>query len=354
MKTVLKFFWHRKKISLALIIIIILLNLFIIPQTQTNIETQKINRKDLTQSVITSGKIESETSVKLGFLIGGKVVYVGANKGDYVKKWQTLAGLDTRTVQKNLQNSLTDYMKQRNSFDDTIENNLNRTPAQALNEDMKRVLLNNQYDLEKSVVSVELLSIAKEQSYLTSPIDGIVLSSDVNVPGINAVAGNGFVIADPVNVVFKIEVDEADIGKVKIGTPVKIMLESFPDKDINLKITKIEFASHTSSNGGNVFDVEAKLPENSDSGFKIGMTGDAEIIFSKKTGVLTVPLGSIFDTNYVYVKKGDVFEKRKIVLGIQSDTDREVVYGLNAGDEIAAIPDEVDKMQENKKKFIIF
>lgn len=354
MKKILMILVHHKIISIILVLIIISLVFFLLPQTGSEIETLRIKRENIIQSVITSGKIESVTSVKLGFLIPGKLVYLGAKKGDFVEKWQTIASLDSRTVQKNLQDDLTDYLKQRNSYDDTLENYQNRTPVQALNDDMKRILQNNQYDLQKSVYSVELQSLAKEQSYLVSPIDGIVTQADTTVPGVNVIAGSGFIVADPENVVFKSEVDEADIGKVRTGQPVKILLESYPEDAINLLVTKIDFSSHTSINGGNVFDVEAELPINSDYKYKIGMTGDAEIILSEKSNVLTVPLGSIFNNEYVYVKKKEGFEKRKIVPGIQSDIYREVISGLNDNEEIAVIPDEVEIMQNSQKRFIFF
>lgn len=355
MKKVLKYFWHHKKISILFIVLISISAFFLVPQSSGDIETYKVTQKNLTQSIITSGKIESETSVKLNFLTPGKLVYVGAKKGDYVKKWQTIAALDSRTVQKNLQDDLLDYSKQRNTFDQTNADNRNaKKPDDAVNDTMKRILQNNQYDLEKSVISVELQSLAKEQSYLTSPIDGILVQADASVVGINVTAANSFIIADPKNVLFNIEVDEADIGKVTIGMPVSITLASFPDTPLKLSITKIDFASHPSSNGGNVFDLEAKFTDNPDYKYKIGMTGDAEIILSEKTNVLTIPLGSIFNNKYVYVKNKTGYEKREIAPGIQSDTDREIISGLTEGEEVAVLPDEVDKILESKKKFIFF
>lgn len=354
MKKILRFFWHRKKLSIGLLVIIGLILFFLLPKNSSNIETQKIEKQNIVQSVTTSGKIESETTVKLSFLAPGKLVYIGAKKGDFVKSGQTIASLDTRSVQKNLENNLRDYSKQRNTFDDTLENYQNRTPAQAINDDMKRILQNNQYDLEKAIISVELQSLAKEQSYLVSPIDGVITDSGAEVPGINIAVTNSYQIADPDHVKFVIEVDESDIGKVRMGMPVKVTLESFPDDPINLTVSNIDFTSHTSSNGGNVFDVEAQIPDNAEYKYRIGMTGDAEIITSEKKNVLTVPLGSIVDDKFVYIRNGQYFEKRKVVLGVQNDTDKEAIVGVHAGDEVAIAPDEAAKIQKSNKKFIFF
>lgn len=354
MRKILGIFWHHKILFIFLIIVAGLMIFYSLPKNDTTVETQKVKRQDIAQSVITSGKIDSETSLKLNFLIPGKLVYVGAKKGDFVKKWQTIAALDTRSVQKNIEQDLRDYLRQRYIFDDILKANKNLTPELALSDSMKRLLQNNQFDLDKSVNSVELQAIVKEQSYLISPIDGIVLQADNLLTGVNISTANVFIVSDPKNVVFKIEVDEADIGKIKIGIPAKITLESFPDDPIHLNITKIDFASHTSANGGNVFNAEVKLPDNSDYKYKIGMTGDAEIIMSEKNKTLTVPLGSIFDGKYVYVKNNTGFAKREVKLGIQSDTDREVLSGLSDSEEVAIVPDNVEALQKNTKKYFFF
>jgi RND family efflux transporter MFP subunit len=348
------FFWRRKKLSIVIVVLAGLLIFIFLPKDGTAVETQKIKRGKIEQVITASGKIESENSVKLNFITPGKLVYAGAKKGDFVKQGQTIAALDTRTVQKNLQSSLRDYQIQRNAFDDTKENNQNRTPAQALNDDMKRVLQDNQYDLEKAILSVELQSLAREQSFLVSPINGVLTQADAVVPGVNVGVTNTYTIADPENVMFVVEVDEADIGKVRKEMPVKMLLESYPDDSILLKITNIDFVSHVSANGGNVFYAEAKLENNSNYKYRIGMSGDAEIITAKQADALIVPLGSVTDEKYVYVKNGTTFVKREVDLGTQSDTDIEVIKGLSPGEEIAVIPDEVVELQKNNKRFYFF
>ncbi len=354
MKKILSYFWHRKKISAVLIVVIALVIFLLLPKNGGQIETQKVKRQNITESVTTSGKVESKIIATLNFLTSGKLVYIGAKEGDFVKAGQTIAALDARSVQKNLEGTLRNYQIQRNVFDATKQNNQNRTPKSALSEDMKRILENNQYDLEKAVISVELQSLAREQSYLVSPIDGIIIRADKVLPGENVGVTNTYIIVNQDDIIFNIEVDEADIGKISLGTSVKVTLESFPNQTINLTVTKIDFTSHTSTNGGNVFNVEAKLPDNTGYKYRLGMTGDAEIVVSQKPHALIIPIESIANDTYVYVKKGASFEKRKVTLGIQSDTDREVIVGLKEGEEVAVSPDEAAKLQNTQKRFLFF
>jgi len=332
---------HKKR--LLFLIPLIVLIFFLWPKPEKPIEIDVVKKEDIVESISATGTVYSETSVDLKFLSSGKLTYLGVKRGDSVKTGQVIATQDLRTVQKNLETELRDYAEQRNTFDTTQEANQNRTPNQALNDSMKKILQNNQYDLDKAVISVELLDLAKEQSILISPINGIVTSADVTSAGVNISTTTSFTIADPANMVFKIEIDEADISKVKIGQKVKVTLDAFPDKTLELEVKSIDFATHTTSTGGNVYTVEVSIPENKDLLYRIGMGGDADIITNQKQNVLTIPLSSLVDDSYVYVKTNGKFEKRNVKIGLSNDTDVEIKSGLKINEEVAIDPTEAEK-----------
>lgn len=353
-KTKVHFIWKHKKLLLFLAILFVVLLIIFWPKKTPPIETQTAKQTNIVASLSATGSVDSTTSVNLNFLAAGKLVYLGVKKGDVVKKGQTIAILDQRTMQKNLESALRDYSKQRNTFDQTKENNQNRTPEGALTDSMARILEDNQYDLDKAVISVELEDLARQQSVLTSPIAGIVTRVDVLATGVNVATTTTFTIADPKQLVFKMDIDEADIGKIRSGQPVTVTLDAYPDKTLDLTVSSIDFATHTTDTGGDAYTVEAALPDNSDLAYRIGMNGDAEIITSKRDDVVTIPLASIQDDKYVYVKTKNGFEKRKVKLGIQNDTDAEATSGVNAGEQIALSPDDAQKLVGSKKKFIFF
>lgn len=351
----LHFFKKHKKFYFAILVIIIILIIVFRPTGPKPVEVEKVKRGDITESITATGTIASKTSVNLNFVASGKLVYLGVKKGDLVEANKTIAILDQRTLQKDLESALRDYSLQRNTFDQTQSNNLNRTPNQALNDSMKRILQDNQYNLEKAVISVELQQLAKENSVLITPIEGIVTRADVTTAGVNVSATTTFTIADPNNLVFKIDIDEADIAKVRVGANITLTLDSYPDQKIPLQITAIDFSSHTSDTGGNVYTVETLMPINTDTKYRIGMTGEAEIIVDQKKDTLIISLASVADNNFVYVRKGDSYIKRKVKTGIQSDTEIEVISGLTDGEEVALQPDEIATLlKNNKKRFFFF
>jgi HlyD family secretion protein len=340
--SILPWIKSHKKRTVIIIISLLILGLIFRPKASKPITTETVTRSDIVKSISASGTVYSNSSVNLNFLAGGKLVYLGAKKGDRVQIGQVIATIDQRSAQASLKNALIDYDKQRNTFDTTQENNGNRKPQDALNEAMKRVLENNQYDLNKAITSVELQSLAKEQSVLTTPIAGVVTKEDVTTAGVNIGPTTTFSISDTANLVFRADVDEADIGQIQANQEMKITLDAYPDQPITIAIESIDYTSHQTSTGGTAFTVEGILPPNSNE-YRIGMNGDAEIIVARIQKVPTISLSSLIDDTHIYVQNGKTFEKRTVKLGIQSDTEAEVINGVKVGDKVALTPDDVEK-----------
>src|SRR5438309_7161724 len=120
---VLRFIKNHKWWTAGIIVIIGILLYFLRPKPQPLVATVTVQRSHFVQSVSVSGSIQAKNIASLTFLAGGKLVYLGVKKGDYVNQYQTIAVLDERTEQTNLQSALLDYSKQRNTFDQTQSDN---------------------------------------------------------------------------------------------------------------------------------------------------------------------------------------------------------------------------------------
>lgn len=329
----------HKKLSLAVLIVLIIAAVILFPKGSKHILTATVNKQDIVKTVSVTGNVYAQTSVNLTFQIAGQLAYLGVKQGDTVKEGQVIATLDQRTAQKNLEQALIAYSLQRNTFDQTQTNYQNRTPQEALNDSMKIILQDNQYNLNSAINSVELQDLTKQLSVLTTPISGIVTRADADTAGVNVIPTTTFTVTDPNSLEFQMEVDEADIGQVKVGQNVQVSMDAFPNTTINLKINRIDFVSHVSSSGGNAFYVYAKLPN--PQNYRVGMSGNADIIIDSKNNVLSIPSSSVFDNNYVYVQVKNGFRKRQVGLGLQSDTQAQVLSGLSNGDTVAVDPNSV-------------
>lgn len=326
----------HKKYFIPIAILASIIIFLAIPKKPAKIETTKVTKGSVSRVLSVTGKVNAENSVNLSFQIAGKVTYLPFKEGETIEANQTIAALDQRTVQKNIENALLSYSDQRNTFDQTLDNYNADRISDAANDQIKRILQTNQNDLQKAVVSVELQTLAREQSYLVTPISGIITREDVKSVGVNITPSAVFTVTDPNNLSFEMDIDEADIGNITEGQNANLVLDAFPNQTLNLTIGKIDFVSHTTSSGGNAFTASAKLP--GDLAYRVGMSGNADIVLNSRFNVTEIPTASLIDDDYVYVKDGSKFHKVKIRKGLEGDETTEVISGVKEGQEVATDP----------------
>ncbi len=181
---------------------------------------------------------------------------------------------------------------------------------------------------------------------IVSPIDGIILSRDVEMGDAVSsilVLGSGatlvMTLGDTSQVYVKGKVDESDIGRVYLGQPARIKVESFKDKTFNGVVTKI---SPMGVEKDNVTTFEVRVSINNPGGeLKAEMTANAEIILEEHKSVLQIPEGAIIydkDRNasvQVPDPKGkDGQRKVAIGIGISNGAKTEVLKGLKENDQV--------------------
>lgn len=324
--------WFKNKFLVITCILIVLGGLFFWntqrkDAQKAKIETVAVQEKDITQLVTSSGKTKARAQVDLHFQTGGRLAWVGVAEGDQVEAFTTLATLDSREVQKNLEKVLRDYSKERDDFE---QEKLVTYKDQVVTDTLKRVLEKNQWDLEKAVLDVELKSIALEWSQLITPIAGVVIHVSTPVAGVNVTSADTFTVANIESFIFSANIDESDIGKILVRQSTEIHLDAFSDKTFYGKVTKIAYAAETSSGGTSVYPVEVEI-ENSEN-LRLGLNGDVSINISEKKGVLSVPLEAVREdekgNKYVVVKTGQSYKKQAVQTGIETDTEVEITQGV--------------------------
>ena len=305
-------------------------------QQKSQVEPTLVNPtiQDLSQTIDVPCVVDAKQKANIRFLSGGKVVYLGAKEGEWVKKYQTIAKIDTKTLEKQLQQDLNRYMQERWSWDQTVDDTADRF----IDEREKRLVDKEQWDLENQVLNVEIKDIAVRDSAISSPIAGILTSSPTAVSGVQLSPTDAFVIVDPATLICRAAIDEVDIAPVQLDMPVTVTLDSFPDRPFNSQLTFIS-PTASRSESGTVFLVEAPLSGIGDlNTFRIGMNGDAVIEILKKNNVMVVPIDatrSVDGETVVSVKIGDdTFEDRVITTGIETDDLIEVISGLTVDDQV--------------------
>jgi HlyD family secretion protein len=181
---------------------------------------------------------------------------------------------------------------------------------------------------------------------IKAPIRATVLTRDVEigspVSSILNLGANGtlvFTLGDIDRVFVRGKVDEADIGRVRIGQPATITTETFRDRVFQGRVTQISPIGVDKDNV-TTFEVKASI-DNPGKELKANMTANAEIILEEFPDSLLVPEAAIFydDRHNASVDLLDASSRtgRKRVpvqVGVGNGTRMQVVRGINAGDKV--------------------
>ena len=229
------------------------------------------------EPLILPGKIKAEKKVDLKFAASGKLIWVGVKVGDRVKRGQAIASLDRRELEKRLRKEMNDYLSERWDFEQTQDNYQESKERHLLTDAIKRILDKAQFDLDNAVLDVEIAKLAVEYTAITSPIDGIVTRVDQPVAGVNITPATAvFAIADPNSLYFEAEADEEEVVQIKEGMKGKIILDAYPDREVDSQITLVEFAP-ISEKGAPTYAVHCRLPKNPEFNLRLEMNGEIQI-----------------------------------------------------------------------------
>ena len=218
--------------------------------------------------------------------------------------------------------------------------------AKAQVQVLKAKIRQSQAEVAKDQANLAQLEEQLSYTDIVSPIDGIVLSRDVEIgDAVSSILVLGssatlvMTLGDTSQVYVKGKVDESDIGKVYLGQPARIKVESFKDKTFYGKVTKI---SPMGVEKDNVTTFEVRVSINNPGGeLKAEMTANAEIILEEHKNVLQIPEGAILydkdkqaSVEVPDSKAKDGKRKVAVNIGISNGAKTELLSGLKEGDQV--------------------
>lgn len=295
-----------------------------------------VEKTSLKETLTISGEINAEEKVTLSFPTGGKLAWVGVKEGDYVKKYQGIASLDQRDLQKRLESSLNSFMITRGDFDQTKSDNKDAQYTDGdLGDKMKRIIDKAQFGLNNSIITVELQSLAKEYSYLYTPIEGIVTQVGAPYAGVTVGATTTYQVVNPNTVYFSATADQTEVPLIHTGQAAKVIIDPFPDSTVTATVQSVSFTPQVGETSTS-YEVKLVFPSNVDvSKYRLGMTGDVEFLTKEIKNVFAVPITFVtseMGKKYVYVLKDDKKVKTEVKVGEEGDTDVEILRGVQKGD----------------------
>lgn len=333
------------------------------------IETVKAELGELTETVTATGEVESVTQVDVGTQVTGIIDKLYVDYNSVVTKGQLIAEIEKTLLQSELNSAEANVESARVTYEYNLTN-YNRDKAlhdKQLISDYE--FQTTQKDLEVSKTAydkakADRVRAAKNLNYaeIYSPIDGIVISREVEV-GQTVVSSmnvaNLYTIADLDNMQVIGNVDEADIGRVKVGQDVTFSVDAYPDDLFEGKVTQVRLSPTTESNVVTYEVVVAAA--NPEHKLIPGLTANLTIYVIREQNLLLLPAqafkfepeenegneklpqptgtpdrsGLAKDERYVWVVDGMSLVLTVVKIGESNGIKTQILSGLSEGTSVA-------------------
>ncbi len=356
----------NKQLKITLIIFFILLvGIAILAVFKKNnkpketFKTEKLSKANIINKVVATGKIIPDDEVEIKPQISGIIEKIYVNEGDAIKNGDLIATIKVVPNEQSL-----------NSAKGRIDN------AKIVLDNAKTEYNRNKILFEKGVISTQSFdtftlnynqakqnlanaisdySIIKRGSAggsstantnVKATVSGTILEIPVK-EGDQVIESNNFnagttisTIADLGKMIFEGKVDEAEVGKLKIGMPLNIKLGAIQDKEFDAKLRFIA-PKGTEDQGAVQFKIEGDVNvESTNSYIRAGYSANADIVLEKKDSILVIKEALLqYDKDtkkpYVEVMLDEAnYERRDIETGISDGINMEIISGLKEDDKI--------------------
>jgi HlyD family secretion protein len=291
----------KKKIAIIAAAVVVLVGAILILKTckksdqQFSIETAKVTRSNISNTVTATGTIQAIKTVAVGTQVSGVVSKLYADFNSHVKRGQLLAEIDKAPLLSSLESSqaqldnaqaelnyqTSNYNRIKALFDKKLVSQYEYDQALYTYSSAKASMKTAQTNYDKSKINLDYATIY-------SPIDGVVLNRAVDEGQTVAASFSTptlFSIAnDLTQMQVEANIDEADIGQVKVGQKVEFTVDAFSDIKFAGEVTEIRLQP-TTTNNVVTYTVIVKAP-NPDLKLMPGMTANIVIMVEEANNVL--------------------------------------------------------------------
>ena len=324
-----------------------------------------VSKGDISNSVTATGTIEPVIEVEVGTQVSGIIDKIYVDYNSVVTKGQLIAEMDRVTLQSELASQQATYDGAKAEFE-YQKKNYERSKG------LHDKSLKSAFDSSKA----SLAKAERNLSYatITSPIDGVVISRDVEA---GQTVASGFetptlftIAADLTQMQVVADVDEADIGGIEEGQRASFTVDAYPNDVFDGVVTQIRLGDASSSSSASsststvvTYEVVISAP-NPDLKLKPRLTANVTIFILEKKDVLSVPNRALRFTpeapligkndivkdcegeHKVWTREGTTFTAHPVEIGISNGISTEIISGVAEGTKvvteatIGAMPDE--------------
>ena len=322
-------------------------------------KTEKPTKQTIIKKTVATGSILPLEEVLIKPNISGVIEEIYVEGGDILKANDLIAKIKIvpnlsalnnaknaiRTAKISLEDEKRNYERQNSLFKKGVISKQDLEQAEVTYQQALQSYnaANQNYDIVKTGSTKGLGKSAN--TLIRSTVSGMVLEMPVEV-GNQVIESNTFnegttiaALADVNKMIFEGKVDESEVGKIKEGLPLEIIVGAIENATFNAILDYIAPKGKL-ENGAIQFEIKATLKKQDSIFIRAGLSANASIILAKVDSVLAIKEALVqFDSKtkkpFVEIKTGEkAFERKDIVLGVSDGIQVQIKEGITFDDEI--------------------
>jgi HlyD family secretion protein len=294
------------------------------------VEAPSVERRDVVQSVVAAGRIESPHRVAVAAQVIGTVVEVAAEKGDRVKAGQRLATLESkeataaeRQARASVENARSQHERNRRLHEKGFV-------GDAVLEDSRHALEIARRQLEQARARLGYMVVS-------APADGTLITRDVD-PGDVVSPGKLMMTLSPAGAVeIVLQIDERNLGRLRLGQGALASADAYPGERF---AAELAFISPGVDPQRGTVEVKLRVPR-PPAYFKEDMTVSVDIETGRRAGTLALAADAVREANgaapWVLAVENGRAVRRPVKLGLRGERVVEVLEGLAEGARVVPV-----------------
>ena len=321
-------------------------------------ETQGPIITSIEKKTVATGKVIPEDEVEVKPQVQGILEELFVEEGDFVNEGDLLARIKVvadegqlnsakgrmENAKIVLENATIEYQRTKKLFETAIISQQEFQNSQLNFNRAQQDLRNAQSDYE-IIKSGSTGGSATANTNVRATVAGTILELPVK-EGDQVIQSNSFnagttiaIIADLTKMIFEGKVDEAEVGRLKIGMPLSVSLGAIQDKSFEAKL-KFIAPKGNEEQGAVQFKIEGDLTLDDDFFVRAGYSANASLVLQRKDSIMAISEALLqFDKTtqqpFVEIQTGEQkFERKEVTIGISDGINVEIVEGISMEDKI--------------------
>ncbi|NKF52379.1 efflux RND transporter periplasmic adaptor subunit [Shewanella sp. WXL01] len=292
------------------------------------VETAKVQLADVSSFYSTTATLEAPEESHVTTRIAGLIKAINVEEGDRVKQGQVLAVINAERQEYDYNRAVAEVK--------IIEQELDRLNKMNNKEFISQdTMAKLEFNLQAAKAQRDLAKLHVKESFITSPIDGVIAKRHVKVGNMAKEFQELFYVVNQDELHGIVHLPEQQLPSLKLGQQASVISQHRSNSPVAVDANVLRISPIVDAQSG-TFKVTLAVP-NEDARLKAGMFTRVEIKYDTHEDVLAVPYNALINqdnVHAVYVINDTTAERREVTLGYRENNLVEVISGVNADERI--------------------